>query len=568
MTLVLSITNADHLDNGEPTQMRLDKHGAIIGRSPHSDWSLPDPKSYISSTHCEIDYRDGGYLLVDKSTNGTFVNGSSQRLAEPYSLKDGDVITIGHYRVAVSGTGAAASTAAAAGGSGTAAAAASAGEGWGGWGAGSAVAPSTAPSNWDAPPAADAWGAAPSPPPPPPPPPHAPPAGWAAPAAGAAASSGWSESPTAVGGGWPAAASEARSSDPWSSQAAPSAPAAGRSAPASAAPPSSWDAPAASTGGGWPSGGGSEPGAGSLWGPAGAGPAKPAASGWDALAPAPDAARSGADALGAGVAAPVTGRGALSGAWAPPRAEAPPSRPAADVADVWGAMAASNTVDWTRGGFGAAEPVDAAASLGPGGDAAWAALLKAAGVPAEGVKASHAEVAGVAGALLKRMIAGLVVMMEARARAKAQLGAQSTTLELNGNNPLKFARSPERVLQQLLNPAERGFMGATDAVEDSFRDLQAHQMATLAAMQGALRATLERFSPEAIRKRAEMRGVLARILPAARNATLWEAYEREFEGVAKGSDEAFMDVFAKAFKEAYERTAAEMKAQAGSGLGG
>ena len=75
-------------------------------------------------------------------------------------------------------------------------------------------------------------------------------------------------------------------------------------------------------------------------------------------------------------------------------------------------------------------------------------------------------------------------------------------------------------------------------------------------------ATLDRFSPEAIRKRAEMRGVLSRILPAARNATLWEAYEREFEGVVKGSDEAFMDVFAKAFKEAYEQAAVPLRSSA------
>jgi predicted component of type VI protein secretion system len=84
-------------------------------------------------------------------------------------------------------------------------------------------------------------------------------------------------------------------------------------------------------------------------------------------------------------------------------------------------------------------------------------------------------------------------------------------------------------------------------------------MATLAAMQGALQTTLARFSPTSIRARAETRGLLAKILPSAREATLWQAYEREFEGVAKGSDEAFMDVFAKEFRAAYERCAAEMK---------
>jgi type VI secretion system FHA domain protein len=156
-------------------------------------------------------------------------------------------------------------------------------------------------------------------------------------------------------------------------------------------------------------------------------------------------------------------------------------------------------------------------------------------------------------------VAGLIVMLEARARAKAQLGAQGTSLEFDGNNPLKFARSPEKALAQLLNPPERGFMAPDRAIEDAFRDLQAHQMATLAAMQGALAATLARFSPDAIRNRAETRGLLAKIIPSAREAALWQAYEREFEGVARGSDEAFMDVFAKEFREAYQAAVADMK---------
>ena len=157
-----------------------------------------------------------------------------------------------------------------------------------------------------------------------------------------------------------------------------------------------------------------------------------------------------------------------------------------------------------------------------------------------------------AGMLLRGLVAGMVVMLEARARAKSQMGAQGTGLEISGNNPLKFARSPEQALRHILNPAERGFMGADLAVEDGWRDLQAHQLATLKAMQGALRSTLERFSPKSIRGRAETRGMLEKILPGARDAALWKAYEREFSGVAFDSDEAFMDMFAKEFRKAYD----------------
>jgi type VI secretion system protein len=168
------------------------------------------------------------------------------------------------------------------------------------------------------------------------------------------------------------------------------------------------------------------------------------------------------------------------------------------------------------------------------------------------VKQPSAEMLTRAGQLMRRLVSGLVVMVEARSRAKAQMGAEQTGLEFDGNNPIKFARTPDQALAALLNPPERGFMPADKAVEDAYFDLQSHQMATLKAMQGALRATLDRFSPDAIRKRAESGGLLNRLLPGGREATLWHTYEREFSGVAQGSDEAFMDVFAKEFRQAYE----------------
>jgi type VI secretion system protein len=145
------------------------------------------------------------------------------------------------------------------------------------------------------------------------------------------------------------------------------------------------------------------------------------------------------------------------------------------------------------------------------------------------------------------------VLVEARARAKSQMGAELTGLQLEGNNPIKFARSPEQALARLLSPAEPGFMESDRAVEDAYLDLQSHQVATLRAIPGALRATLDRFSPGAIRRRAEQGGILSRILPALQDAALWRNYEREYVRVKNESDEAFMEVFSKEFRKAYER---------------
>ena len=133
------------------------------------------------------------------------------------------------------------------------------------------------------------------------------------------------------------------------------------------------------------------------------------------------------------------------------------------------------------------------------------------------------------------------------------MGAEATGLQLEGNNPIKFARSPEQAMARLLSPPEPGFREADRAVEDAFLDLQSHQMATLRAIPGALRATLDRFSPGAIRRRAEAGGILDKILPNRRDAALWRNYEREYVKVKNESDEAFMEVFAKELRKAYER---------------
>jgi predicted component of type VI protein secretion system len=48
-----------------------------------------------------------------------------------------------------------------------------------------------------------------------------------------------------------------------------------------------------------------------------------------------------------------------------------------------------------------------------------------------------------AGGLLRRLVSGMVVMVESRARAKSQMGAESTSLQVDGNNPIKFSRTPK-----------------------------------------------------------------------------------------------------------------------------
>ena len=393
LALTLAVRNLAQLANGGPLSVVLDRRSATIGRASSTDWSLPDADLHISGRHCDILFRNGGYELVDNSTNGTFVNDDAKRLSGPHRVRDGDLIRIGKYEV-VARLG---------------------------------PPPGTMPRDPTIPPGAKI------------------PASLAV------------EQPLPPG-----------DDDIWSKFAASN----------------SID---------WKRGGFGAPAAV----PAPSQPLPP-----PAVAPAP-------------LEAPPQ-----IVASAPAQASVPaPQQPAA-------ALVASDT--------------------------ALEAFLAGAGMARDAIHQDPEAVLHQGGRLLRNLVAGLVVMLEARARAKSQMGAQSTGLEIAGNNPLKFARSPEQALRHILNPVERGFMGADLAVEDGWRDLQAHQLATLKAMQGALRSTLDRFSPKAIRGRAEIRGMLEKILPGARDAALWKAYEREFSGVAFDSDEAFMDIFAKEFRKAYD----------------
>lgn len=600
MTLTLSITNHDRLDNGMPTEFVLHRRGALIGRSPTCDWSLPDGRNFISSRHAEVSFGDGFYTLNDISMNGTILNGAPDRMSAPRRIENGDVFTFGHYEIRATLSGEAAAAVERQQDAVAAAAQANAWRGWGGEAAPAAPADTgwrAAPSGaWGGAPAAsgnDGWGSAPPPP--------AQGGNVVPPISGG---EGWSLSARApdieVRSAWGApAASPQEPASAWSSAVPdrpppPStddiwgkladnnvvdwarggfgAPAASAADPLGLAKPAGRDAlgGGAQAQGGWgapapaPVPAPSQPAAG--WGAA-----EPSAGGWGAEptpAPTPSASAWGAPPppaaapASAGWGAPEPTPPAPSG-WAAPPAEPPP--PAQQPA--WGAAPGEQPAPPPRMTPAAPSPEPAPtpapspAAAGADPTALAHAFIAALGTPSGAIKDLSPSTMERAGQLFRRLVAGLVVMVEARARAKSQLGAEATAFEFEGNNPIKFARSPEEAIATLLNPQQRGFMTAERAVEDAYFDLQSHQMATLKAMQGALRATLDRFSPTAIRQRAEGAGVMARILPGARDAALWQAYEKEFGGVAMGSDEAFMDVFSKEFRRAYEEQAAQQRAR-------
>lgn len=50
-------------------------HKVTIGRNPISDYCVPQNFDKVSNNHAEIEERDGRLILIDHSSNGTYVNG-------------------------------------------------------------------------------------------------------------------------------------------------------------------------------------------------------------------------------------------------------------------------------------------------------------------------------------------------------------------------------------------------------------------------------------------------------------------------------------------------------------
>ncbi|MFO1164293.1 MAG: type VI secretion system-associated FHA domain protein TagH [Paracoccus sp. (in: a-proteobacteria)] len=97
MTLTLQIENFHVLDDGGPVSILVPETGIQVGRRSGMDWVLPDASRYISGHHFDVSFDGGKWSLLDRSTNGTFLQGHRHRLDGPHPLAHGDRFQVGQY---------------------------------------------------------------------------------------------------------------------------------------------------------------------------------------------------------------------------------------------------------------------------------------------------------------------------------------------------------------------------------------------------------------------------------------------------------------------------------------
>jgi len=163
------------------------------------------------------------------------------------------------------------------------------------------------------------------------------------------------------------------------------------------------------------------------------------------------------------------------------------------------------------------------------------------------------------GAAFRALVSGLRRALMARAAVKREFRLEQTMLRSQGNNPLKFSADDEDALRALLGAGRRTEMNAADAVADALRDVRLHELATVVAMQAAVRALMEELDPAKLRRAAERGGL--DFVPMQRKANAWDAFEALHARITHALSDDFDSVFGKNFARAYERALAEVSAK-------
>ncbi|WP_138464474.1 FHA domain-containing protein [Poseidonocella sp. HB161398] len=90
--------------SGPPRSVRVE-HSLTLGHAEENGLVIGAPGGAVSAHHCVIARDQDRYVVIDRSTGGTFVNGTEDLRSRdaPFALRDGDWLQIGPCRLTVTG---------------------------------------------------------------------------------------------------------------------------------------------------------------------------------------------------------------------------------------------------------------------------------------------------------------------------------------------------------------------------------------------------------------------------------------------------------------------------------
>jgi len=162
------------------------------------------------------------------------------------------------------------------------------------------------------------------------------------------------------------------------------------------------------------------------------------------------------------------------------------------------------------------------------------------------------------GKVLKTMIHGMREILMTRTSIKSEFRIEQTMIQAGGNNPLKFSISPEQAVEAMVRSTEKGYLDAADATEEALRDIRAHEIAMVTGMEAALKGVLKRLDPAALESKIATDSSLGNLLKS-KKARYWEIYEKMYAEISDQAENDFHELFAREFAKAYKMQLEKLK---------
>ena len=166
-----------------------------------------------------------------------------------------------------------------------------------------------------------------------------------------------------------------------------------------------------------------------------------------------------------------------------------------------------------------------------------------------------------AGQALKETFTGVVNVMKGRASLKNEFRMDMTLVQLDKNNPLKFAVDDKQVLKHFLGKSNDSFLSIPNALQESFQDIQEHQIGVMAAVQASLTQLLDKVDPEYLEEKFDRRHSKSFSITGKR-ARYWESY-RDYHSEIQQEEATFSSVFGDTFSKTYNDQVGRLKAVKG-----
>lgn len=165
------------------------------------------------------------------------------------------------------------------------------------------------------------------------------------------------------------------------------------------------------------------------------------------------------------------------------------------------------------------------------------------------------------GRVMKTLITGLREILMTRTSIKSEFRIEQTMISAGGNNPLKFSITPEQAIEAMVRPTTKGYLTPETAAEEALEDIKAHEVAMVTGMEAALKGVLARLDPQKLTEQIETRGGLGGLL-GSKKAKYWDVYEKLYSEISEQAEYDFHELFAREFSRAYKDQLDKLKPKA------